>query len=214
MKPIIFTTPMVRAILSGQKTQTRRIIKPQQTERPIYDPAIGWRFLGGPNIRCPYGQTGDLLWVRETFYCDDFRYPHGPREELLKNMDYRASHDCGAWEAGCPCRDEEGRGSWRPSIHMPRWAARIFLKITDIRVERLQDISDGDVYSEGIGWNEPLQILLRNQTKGNSPAQRAFSNLWDSINAKRGFYWESNPWVWVIEFERWVIEFERTDDPA
>jgi hypothetical protein len=144
-RPILFSGPMVLAILAGKKTQTRRVIKPSWSRcLDLDDPDDREK----ARLGCPHGTSRDRLWVRETFYCDDYRYPNAPPEELLQLMEYRADHDCRTWEAGCPCCDEEGRASWRPSIHMPRWASRITLEVIAVRVERVQSISEQGVIDE------------------------------------------------------------------
>jgi hypothetical protein len=172
-RPILFSGPMVRAILEGRKTQTRRVIKPQ--------PEIGgayWRTPGGAIGRdvkpkyCPYGRPGDLLWVRETWAIN---IGAEPGESIYA---YRA--------------DRERPGDWKPSIHMPRKASRLLLRITDVRVQRVQEISDAEAIAEGCVpvWDA-----------GVTPRD-AFAELWDDINAPRDHGWESNPWVWAISFER------------
>ncbi len=177
-RPIIFSTPMVVAILAGRKAQTRRVIVPQPERRLEKTAgALTWRYTDregidpkSPHFRAPC-QVGDTLWVRETFSLS----PDGPI--------YRASgSDAGMLEPG-------DRIVWRPSIHMPRWAARLFLRVTDVRVERLQDISEADAIAEG-------RSLTRDDPRG------YFPETWDSLNARRGYGWDANPWLWVISFER------------
>ena len=114
-------------------------------------------------------------------------------------VEYRADHDCRNWEAGCPCRNENGRSDWHPSIHMPRWASRITLEITDVRVQRVQEIGGADVLAEGVdngSSNPTMGVRWENMQR------MAFEKLWDSINAKRGFSWESNPRVCAVTFRR------------
>ena len=212
-RPILFSTEMVRAILDGRKTMTRRIIKPQ----PIIDNDSGFVYSGNHRVCikndmfhrqwaeaferfCPYGEVGDILWVRETWkpkYLKRCLY-----EFQLKYTDvcpwfYAADGDC-----------EKGYGSWKPSIHMPKEAARLFLRITDIRVERLQNISEEDAISEGIkkvsNHNQWYNYL---HPKNAVPAQmwvrgavNSFETLWASINGFES--WQSNPWVWVVSFEQ------------
>lgn len=207
MKPILFNTEMVQALLDGRKTQTRRVIKPQPERTYVAGHGIGragytnewvtchqsdefgWEaWKEKALINCPYGQPGDLLWVRETFtiyqgYSDSVPlYKTGEHDDLLK---------------------------WSPSIHMPRWASRLTLKITNVRVERVQDISEEDAKAEGVySWNGNTgdvrtgahKIWGTKEVSALDPVA-AFELLWDSINTKRGYSWESNPWVWVIEFE-------------
>ena len=213
-KPILFKTEMVQAILAGRKTMTRRIIKPQPTmydfenhkalafEEPFTKPgyiAVGVdRVKECPSyLRCPYGQIGDVLWVRETWSQLD--------------MDYRAVEGKlnGEEFKGCPIAYKanndapEHFGCWRPSIFMPRYAARLFLKVTNIRVERLQDITEEDAIAEGVLWNRAKKINeLEKSNNIIDNAKTLFMRLWDSINAKRGYGWDINPWVWVVEFER------------
>lgn len=189
-KPILFSGPMIRALLDGRKTQTRRVIKNPQGAYPCHYSRTGWsvRHEDGDACTCkpitnPYGEAGDRLWVRETFYCDDYRYPDAPHDELLELIEYRASHECTNWEAGCPCNHDRGRSSWRPSIHMPRWASRITLEITEVRVERLQSISDAEKLAEGATDEVP------------------FGTVWRKINTKPGIRWDDNPWVWAISFK-------------
>ncbi|EPH3083548.1 ASCH domain-containing protein [Klebsiella pneumoniae] len=194
---MIFNGEMVRAILDGRKTQTRRIMAPQPAddiERCIFPnpEAIGWksslRHKHGSTTAhfCPHGKPGDLIWVRETWA----RY----------NIDQN-SHDI-AYRATTPADwPEEGR--WRPSIHMPRWASRILLEITDVRVERLNAISEEDARAEGIidggclNCGEPEPCGCANPEPD---ATDAFAYLWQSIYGQES--WNDNPWVWVISFER------------
>lgn len=177
-KPIIFSGPMVRAILEGRKTQTRRIVKDGHA----------LAFLGAdhkPVLMCPFGQPGDRLWVRETsLLCRDSNgvCPAGNGKALAYAAD------------GYELEDGE---RWTPSIHMPRWASRISLEITGIRVERLQDISEKDARAEGVAASRvgPCQDGLFYRLHRDS-----FIELWESINGPGS--WDANPWVWVIEFRR------------
>jgi len=150
MKPIIFSAEMVRAIIDGRKTQTRRVVK------------------GNPRyINPPYG-SGDILWVRETWaYGQPYWYKATDEKNLVSN----------------------GSIKWRPSIHMPRAAARLFLRVTGVRVERLHDISDADAHAEGM--DSPSYPIIQ------------FKDLWRDINDKReGCTWDGNPLAWVVGFER------------
>lgn len=201
-RPILFSAPMVRAILDGSKTQTRRVVKPQ----PIYDGkfAGGWKVVGkngheaatcGPLVSelCPYGQPGDRLWVRETWaapHSEDGRPPRAIQCDQLR-IHYLAS---------------EGRGGlvWRPSIHMPRWASRITLEITGVRVERLQEISEADAIAEGIErsydqWRDYRTDQAVNYPSAATPID-SYRTLWEEINGQGS--WDANPWVWVVEFKR------------
>lgn len=213
-RPILFSGEMVRAILDGRKTMTRRVIKPQ----PRLNDAglLAWKTSGClQNIgrsaeemligHCPYGQPGDLLWVRETWasldgvdhlspkdielLCRDAGYKTGPCGDLW----YQADNSYRQWGD-----DKQTKGKWRPSIHMPRWASRINLEVVSVRVERVQDITEEDAIAEGSQY-----FLTSGKMKRNEMSMRsAFANLWDSINLKRGYGWDSNPWVWVVEFKR------------
>jgi len=206
--PILFKGDMVRAIQGGRKTQTRRVIRnlpsswvqgkrpshPSWTDRDFafFDPAHPTDTY--PTcFTCPYGVPGDFLWVRETwatYKCLD----KDPPRLTGKNSAfwYRADSSVRNLEG----LRSETRGKWRPSIHMPRWASRISLEVTGVRVERVQEIATlRDIPAEGVdcrGYEG--HALSVHQMRGK------FWGLWDSINAKRGYGWELNPWVFVIEF--------------
>lgn len=209
--PILFTDPMVRAILSGAKTQTRRVVKPQPVPGGIgyFGPGIPFIRTGSSDVRCPYGQPGDRLWVREAFALSVID-PDGPSpEDDPENYDviYRADPELpgGGWtDSG----GKEIPPPWKPSIHMPRWACRLELGIAGIRVERLNDISEADAKAEGA---QPLciasdisaaEIALLDlpMFERDNPYRNGFSTLWESINGPGS--WDANPWVWVIEFKR------------
>lgn len=324
--PILFSGPMAKAINDGRKTMTRRVVKP--TSRDADGIAVYTQddqgvievvnaFEGEPidaePIVCPYGKTGDRLWVRETFYIDHCCYTKGPLpkekpNEIEDMIYYRANGTCCEQIPECCCGEYDRPTPWRPSIHMPRWASRILLEIENVRVERLQEISDGAIVAEGLddylmldmisrrakkyktkpeywigGWDEgssycrecgekKVTELLQQKPnedyflaggyriEGDSQAfcetcecalNNAYTNyccetelnhfeeygfnpnspddchslyeiliassegelrsrlnrlswriLWDSINTKRGYGWDVNPWVWVIEFKR------------
>jgi hypothetical protein len=206
-RPILFSGPMVRAILEGRKTQTRRIIKSKGTwsvedaddfsnrKWPGYEDEYGtWT-----DMPCSYGNPGDRLWVRETFSS----WHHGcqwhdcTREGRSKvscsNLFYRSTHHF---------PDDDQR--WVPSIFMPRWASRITLEITGVRVERLQDISEEDAKAEGVE-----RLADRIVRPGSVPVDYIelshrdyFRDLWQSINGPDS--WAANPWVWAIDFARAV----------
>lgn len=175
-RPILFSGPMVRAIIEGRKTVTRRVVKPR--DLAWMDEHQGLREPCNA-IRCPYGQTGDRLWVRETFAV------YG--NEKMAAIHYRADrpHHVG----------QKGMG-YKPSFHMPRWASRILLEITAVRVERLQDISQEQAMAEGV---LSCESALDPDGNGYSPYE-LFSALWVSINGHDS--WHANPWVWVVEFKR------------
>ncbi len=203
---IIFNTEMVRAILDGRKTQTRRIVKnvipgnclwlkkPTKTRS-----GTTTHVLDAPKYSlCPLGKVGDRLWVRETWqgplldYEGANRFYEAPEQfQIAKNCVYKADATVVPeyYDA-----DDNLRQGWKSSTQMPRWASRIILEITDIRVERLQAASDEDFKAEGY----PLD---RELTGGSTDAFCWFRHLWDSVS-KPDCNFESNPWVWVIEFKR------------
>lgn len=201
-RPILFSAPMVRAILDGRKTQTRRIVKPQ----PVFDGRF-WNLYGASwsdristvpvipghslAVRNPYGQVGDRLWVRETWGINEC----GKRVSLAP----------AAWPNGWPVKrlvynanENIPTYSKRVSIHMPRWASRIDLEITDIRVERLNEISEGDAIAEGC--ERVFAADGSDYGAGLTTACEQFETLWESINGPGS--WAANPWVWVVEFKR------------
>ena len=198
-KPILFSTPMVQAILDGRKTQTRRIIKPQpESVDHVSHKTIPYN--GSPefllsNLKCPYGQIGDMLWVRETWWHN--RETWGDSEVFL----YRADFPIDGY-------DHVDAYKWKPSIFMPKDVCRIKLRITDIRVERLQDISEEGAIAEGVGsgfqmnagYPDYEHIVNGVCTITQDTAKMSYWSLWDSINGKGS--WDKNPWVWVITFER------------
>ena len=205
-RPIIFSTKMVRAILDGRKTQTRRVVKfPLKLKsQEVKINTLNYSDADHPAIleNCPYGQVWDELWVRETWGVGTRL---DPLEGWVDGIEFRADEpycdDAGLYPIPNTIDPElvsrnEGRG-WRPSIYMPRLVSRITLKIINIRIEKLHDITDGDIAKEGVEWAS-TQI----GNKYGSHAKDDFALLWDSINEKRGYSWESNPWVWVIEFNK------------
>lgn len=187
-KPILFSAPMVRAILEGRKTQTRRIIKyiPLLGEPLAWCAAAkarepGWVSIVGDYRRfSPYGIPGDRLWVRETWMPDGLMQLDPTIRAAYYKSDGKEYVDPGTMT---PCK-------WRPSIHMPRWASRLTLEVTGVRVERVQEISEEDALAEGV---QPGGDMRWN------PVQ-AYKALWASIHGPSS--WESNPFVWVIEFKR------------
>ena len=183
-RPMLFSAPMVRAILDGRKTVTRRIVKARDLE--WMDVHQGLREPDNAE-RCPYGQPGgDRLYVRET-WAAPHAYDHLPPRLIPKDarIHYAATED-------------RGRLLWRPSIHMPRHASRITLEITSVRVERLQDIDLADALAEGISDTGALILDSAGNEQGGPIAEYAV--LWESINGPGS--WDENPWVWVIEFRR------------
>lgn len=179
-KPILFNADMVRAILAGQKTQTRRVIKPQPT-RPRWNNIgwLGWNDGHGYRMKPPC-EAGDVLWVRETWCKDASRYlyraNYGENEHFYQSGNEIAMH-------------------WHPSIHMPKQAARIFLRVKEVRVDWLQAIDEETAIAEGFA----------DSSAGTDSPLTRFAELWDKTIKRedlREFGWHADPWVWVIEFER------------
>ncbi|MDD1133173.1 morphogenetic protein [Pseudomonas shahriarae] len=226
-RPILFSAPMVRAILEGRKTVTRRAIKVQphidasgnfcvgssNYGQDGYGKPVTKHFVNGC---CPYGKPGDRLWVRETFAllgnedgcCIDWQDNLVKGDERDAARIYRASCPPGDYGLNqIPAKAEwkpdteamEYDGAWRPSIHMPRWASRILLEITDVRVERLQDITYEQAAAEGV-HRGPLREWCASDEGGacHKYPVPAFRDLWQSV----GGNWNANPWVWVVEFKR------------
>jgi len=181
--PILFSTPMVQAILNGNKSMTRRIVKPNPRVSSNYD-EVG-KLINEYSIfnLCPYGQPGDVLWVREKF-CN-INFPEIDPEYYFFTQALDAEdYDPKEWK-------------WKPGIHMPFEACRIFLRVKEIRVERLQDITAADITREGVvsSFTNP-KMGIRHE----NAISMEFERLWISINGKDS--WNSNPWVWVVSFER------------
>lgn len=205
---------MVRAILEGRKTQTRRVVKLPVEQDHMWDG--GWKIIHkaittglatfnrmrGKSLKnkdpiiCPYGQPGDRLWVRETWALvpqTAYRQSTGVDQVNKPGCNHDAAVFRAGWERCAPSR-------WRPSIHMPRWASRITLEIVSVRIERLNDISERDALSEGI---ERLSVGFKDyqRTQWNLGCPKhSFQTLWESINGNGS--WQQNPWVWVVEFKR------------
>ncbi len=222
-RQILFSGPMVRAILDEHKTQTRRVITPQPT--PV-NGKLGGAFAlskGEPIEgvgRCPYGGLGDRIWVREAWglvrmhelgqhVFNDGDRPDRDRVVYRAGRRVRASEDAPAdydpaeWPVRWADDIVPDAGRWKPSIHMPRWASRITLEVTGLRLERVQDIDELDALAEGVEGKSVRATL--NGVQGEyimGAARDEFAELWDAINAKRGYPWESNPWVWVVDFKR------------
>ncbi|CAE6839574.1 hypothetical protein [Paraburkholderia nemoris] len=225
-RPILFSGAMVRALLDGSKTQTRRIVKPQFEREPVdvvdgvpswdaptnYDGEVQMNTTRGKP--CPYGVPGDRLWVRETWNTSARCLPPIPEPYI-----YAAD------------LNDEGRmkwaATWKPSIHMLRAASRITLEVTGVRVERLQEISETDAIAEGIespdferyepDWSICPQCggtrlyasygasggaMFDTDCMQCDTHAKRYRHLWDSLNAARGYGWDVNPWVWVVEFRR------------
>lgn len=220
-RPIIFCSDMVRAILEGRKWQTMRVCNPALwlllDEIKKVNGHAGWQCLDF-DVKCPFDM--DRLWVKETWRvgawnhdltsiavdykadgCCRKEWLLCPDEEQFERLWMQSTDDAAAsglmvdedsgeyhWRAGeSPCR-------WRPSMFMPRWASRLNLTVKAVRVERVQDISEEDAIAEG--------VTLRGCTRYEGEARAAFRKLWESINAKRGYGWDVNPWVFVISFDR------------
>ncbi len=188
--PIRFSGPMVKAILDGSKTQTRRVVKQDRDGLLDCKPTPAWDAFW-QCVACPYGKPGDRLWVRETFGIDD------EDGTVLYFADPDTAQNA---EHARICEDRYPRR--RPSIHMPRWASRILLEITDVRVERVQDISEADAQAEGIEYSERFEgycIGMAEHYHSHDP-RLSYASLWESINGPDS--WAANPWVWVVEFRR------------
>jgi len=228
-RPILMSGPLVRAVLDGRKIQTRRLIQSpaknmqragmkviqhREPGDPWYRDHV-WSMRGKTGVwgdythdeflaKCPHGQVGDRLWVREAWQayhqtsveCDEWEICEGPpsrlREEYSAVIEYRAT--------------SQSLGFWRPSIHMPRWASRLSLVITDVRVERLQSISEEDAKAEGV---EPVGDRWRDYmpereapTRTYATARESFLSLWESVYGTASLV--ANPWVWCVSFEREV----------
>lgn len=202
--PMLFSTDMVRAILDGRKTQTRRVVKPQPANngKPIKIWA-GWPALAPCGVKnnvvtCPYGKVGDVIWVRETW------------SHLIKWSLMRGEEKGYAYKATDEDVESLDGGKWKPSIHMPKAAARIWLQITNIRVERLRDISTEDVEKEGVMFhfsdarNEKRYRDYDWEYNGDNyvttaNAQQSYFSLWNEINGRDSH--KANPWVWVVSFK-------------
>ena len=217
-RPIIFKDDMIRAILEGRKTQTRRVMKVQppsdkhqlltimsSTDRRV-EGKSHWAVLNAEKTSVldsdkryfshPYGQVGDRLWVREAHAFvpqTAYRGSTGIYQQINPSDDYEA----------CVYRENFDRSRsfpWRPSIHMPRWASRITLEITGVRVERLQDISEADSKAEGAKSADPVTGKECVLDPAMGSYRLHFQSIWESINGTDS--WDANPWVWVIEFRR------------
>ncbi len=208
-RPILFKSEMIRAILANLKTQTRRLVNPPLPTPEKFPgssfglwhaphcPADIWDMTGSVGVardagfpvkcRCPYGEVGDRLWCRETFCLPD------PNDRRI--ICYRASGD--------PVTNGE---KWKPSIFLPRWACRLELEITEVRVQRLQDISEEDAIAEGMDGryakfiNEKMVRVCKGQCP-RTPVEQ-YAALWDRINKDPAKAWAANPWCWCVSFRR------------
>lgn len=212
-RPILFSAPMARAILSGHKTQTRRVVKwpaiPQRHD-PDYDAHVlvdGWPWLhvhpgDGLNLEkklaCPYGSAGDRLWVKETWR------ERGSAQREDGRIPKCATGIYGPGDCWFAATDHEWEGPWRPSIFMPRWASRITLAIVDVAAERLNSISEEDAKAEGCApkiWiTSPLSAGAMGARGERGTCKDSYRDLWNDINGAGS--WDANPWVWVITFKR------------
>ncbi|AWC73626.1 hypothetical protein CLM65_11020 [Serratia marcescens] len=204
-RPVIFNGEMVRAILDGRKTQTRRALnwkRQPYTEMAERDDGSLWPWAedgergGDIWFPCPFGEVGDRLWVRETFQGplipeDELSEYLGANPDKFQSPAYCEYAADGGAKPEYVDSDENTRYGWRPSIHMPRWASRITLEITAVRVERLNDISDGDAIREGCSAAD---------MKSGDCVADVFARLWASIYGVDS--WNANPWVWVLEFKQ------------
>jgi hypothetical protein len=238
--PILFSAPMVRAILEGRKTQTRRIVRlPKGAEVDGHGENKTALFCSRSNqptgtsvVRCPFGSAGDRLWVRETWGDADGYYQDHENEVPFVTC-YRA--DLSALSHTVPPKPVPAwdikswnwsKQKWRPSIHMPRWASRLLLDVVSVRVERLQDITEEDAKAEGVespdtereehdwsiceqcggtllyaGFDANLGAIFDCDCTRCDTHRKRFRNFWKRINGERAD-WESNPWVWRVEFHR------------
>ncbi len=216
-KGLIFNSEMVRAILDGRKTQTRRPIKWKQTRfTEIGEREDGSKWPWSEDAEhacdfwhpCPFGAVGDRIWVRETWSSDFANYYPNDRVWYAADNNRQLDIDMvdGVRGIYSPESDVHVPFRWHPSIHMPRWASRILLEITDVRVERLNAISEEDAEAEGINMEalydsqDCYDCIADHNMTGRPTVTGAFKYLWESIYGEEG--WKSNPWVWVIEFKR------------
>lgn len=195
--PILFNTEMVRAILDGRKSCTRRLVKFLSGENPkwtgyIKDGSMLYNGRNEPCIRTQPYQPGDILYVRETWCA----LP-------VNEAGHMRGHSVYYYKADRDLRPEGWRGNWNPSIHMPKEAARIWLEVTNVRVERLQEITEDGAKAEGANWKNGKNVGF--EEKMRRTAIERFAEIWNGTIKKSDidrYGWDANPWVWVIEFER------------
>lgn len=226
-RPILFSGEMVRAILEGRKTQTRRAITAGTSEvsrklwgmldwtRCFADRGYrDWQYLhvGGPDdtmhrVRCRIAEPGDVLWVRENLrvVADGIEYAADNTECASLFSDLDGDRTCDLWNRYAHEDGPDIHPTTIPSIHAPRWTSRISLEVTSIRVERVQAMCELDARAEGIGFyprdaHDAAGYAYSPTSTRELTAKDVYKNLWDSLNEKRGYSWDSNPWVWVIEF--------------
>ena len=225
IKPILFNTEMVRAILDGRKSCTRRLVKPQPDEEHTYPLGFVTDSTEKKDVGCfgfgideyggsiqyvkPSYQLGDILYVRETFaWCPcwdcglDVEEPGCEYEQEKKYNNKKKEHGCYVYRASCEDNEYPSADTWHPSIHMPKEAARIWLKVTNVKVERLQEIAESGIRKEGVDV-DPKECA--GKFDFTSELFFLFQRLWDSTVKKSdidSYGWNANPWVWVIEFER------------
>jgi hypothetical protein len=214
-RPILFSAPMVKAIIAGHKTQTRRVVKPSAYQKRYVKGSWGkrvptmkeWNLMAGDaqtaikvsagKYECPYGQPGERLWVRETWACR-------AKIERVLGVCYRADEVTISYPDRIMELAKIGTryaGNWRPSIFMPRWASRITLEIAEVRVERVQDISEADAKAEGMASVRDEWMGACGDFDETLTHKQLYEILWDSINGK-AHPWSSNPWVWVVGFRK------------
>lgn len=220
-RPIIFNADMVRAVLDGRKTQTRRIVNGVPSSHDFHGWVLSstsakdegkacWAIGKSPllnkpiRVRCPFGEVGDRLWVRESFYEHGHWQGGGyDPEESYFVSDKRVLYPADGIQRPSERKREDFWRS-RPSIHMPRWASRITLEITGVRVERLQDISRSDAIAEGGPQSHPSIDAVSRDYGFPDFSRSWFGQTWWSIYGEES--WQANPWVWVIEFKRVEVE--------
>ena len=206
-RPILFSAPMARAILAGQKTQTRRVVKLPRgaswsdrlggTVDGFFFDDDGLRARGIEELCCPYGAPGDVLWVRETWRAEELPTGEDGVRFAADEAFVRIADTSKAADLWCEAYENGKHGTnWRPSIHMSRWAARLFLRVTAIRCERIQDITEEDAVAEGTREPSVAQVI----GGGDVTERRVFARLWCATYGASS--WERNEWVWALTFER------------